>query len=91
MVVSGTRCQDCRAKAEQVRGSRHQRGYGNDHYRRGDQAKAGATHCATCGQPFTPSNPATRGHAKDIRTGGTSADGYIAQCLTCNYGWRRRS
>lgn len=88
VVAKGTRCQECSAKAEQARGSRHERGYGNQHYRDGDRAIAGATHCLTCGQPFTADNPVTRGHRKDIRAGGTTDDGYLPQCRRCNYGWR---
>lgn len=84
----GAKCSECRGKAEQVRGTSTQRGYGAEHQRRGTAAIQGKTHCETCGQPFTPDNPVTRGHRKDIRAGGTASDGYLAQCRRCNYGWR---
>jgi hypothetical protein len=48
-----------------------------------------ATHCATCGDPFSPDNPKTAGHVVAVRRGGDARDGVIPQCQDCNYGWRR--
>lgn len=48
-----------------------------------------ATRCETCGKKFTPENPKTGGHRKDIRAGGSTEDGIFPQCRRCNYGWRR--
>lgn len=90
-ITSTTRCAAHTRETDRQRGSRQQRGYGAEHQRAGDAAIAGATRCGTCGQPFTPENPVTRGHVKDVRAGGSPSDGYIAQCRRCNYGWRRRS
>ena len=87
---SGTgRCPDCASTADRARGTRQQRGLDADYDRARAAALATATHCATCGERFTEHNPATGGHAKDRRDGGTTADGIVAQCRRCNYGWRR--
>lgn len=48
-----------------------------------------ATRCMTCGEEFTEDNPKTGGHKRDVRRGGTAADGVGAQCRRCNMGWRR--
>jgi hypothetical protein len=74
---------------EADRGSAAQRGYGYAHRKAAARAKADATHCTQCGTPFTADNPATGGHLKAIRNGGSAGDGIEAQCRRCNYGWRR--
>lgn len=81
------RCPDCRRAQEKQRGTASQRGYGSAHRRAGDAAIAGKTRCEHCDQPFTPDNPAQRGHRVAIREGGTPADGYVAHCRRCNLGW----
>lgn len=48
-----------------------------------------ATRCAKCGREFTEDNPKTGGHKRDVRRGGTAADGVDPWCRDCNYGWRR--
>lgn len=89
IVTGRERCPPCAAEYERTRGTPTQRGYGTEHRRNGDAAIRGATHCASCGQPFTIDNPVQRGHVVPIRDGGTSADGYVAHCTRCNAGWRR--
>lgn len=84
-----TRCALHQREYEQARGTSTQRGYGSKFQRASKQAKANATHCVECGQPFTPDNPATGGHRAAIRNGGSLDEGIVAQCRRCNYGWRR--
>ncbi len=74
---------------EKQRGTAAQRGYGHDHRKLTEAALKNATRCSECGQRFTSSNPATGGHVIARRRGGSSADGIVAQCARCNYGWRR--
>jgi hypothetical protein len=84
-----SRCPACAAARERARGTRQQRGLGSDYDRAREQALTGATHCATCGQAFTLDNPATGGHVKARRHGGTTADGIKPECRRCNYGWEK--
>jgi hypothetical protein len=86
---SDSRCPACARAKELRRGRRQQRGLGADYVRARDQALAGATHCATCGQPFTDANPATGGHIVARRRGGTTADGIRPECRRCNYGYQK--
>ena len=86
---SGGLCPGCSQAREQQRGSSSQRGYGVDYQRARAKALDGATHCCTCGDPFTVDNPATGGHVVAVREGGTVADGIGAECRRCNFGWRR--
>ncbi len=82
-------CSTHASEYEKQRGLPAQRGYD---YRYRKQAKATtskATHCSECGSRFTASNPATAGHRRAIRNGGTTSHGLTAQCRRCNYGWRR--
>lgn len=83
------KCDDCRRAAEKQRPNRHQRGYDSHYVKVRDAAVEGATHCETCGQAFTQTNPATGGHRIDVRAGGTTDDGIFPQCRRCNLGWRR--
>jgi hypothetical protein len=83
------RCPRCTRTADIARGSRQQRGYNADYDRARTQALDHATHCETCGEPFTADNPATGGHRLARRHGGTTAHGIGPQCRRCNYGWRR--
>lgn len=85
----GSRCPSCATAKELRRGRRQQRGLGADYDRARETALAGATHCCTCGRPFTTENPATGGHVVARRHGGTAADGIRAECRDCNYGWER--
>lgn len=86
-LTAGGRCPIHAAEAEKVRGNRHKRGYDAEYVRARDAAVATATHCAKCGTAFTPDNPATGGHIKDRRRGGTTKDGIQAECRRCNLGW----
>lgn len=88
-LTDGGRCVDHRRQYEKQRGRRQERGYDSQHDRARRAALANATRCTTCHEPFTADNPATAGHAKAIRDGGTTADGIHAECRRCNYGWRR--
>ncbi len=74
---------------EEARGTKAQRGYDAAFQRASREAKASATHCAECGALFTPSNPATGGHSRAVRHGGSAHHGVVAQCRRCNYGWKR--
>lgn len=82
-----SRCYNCATARELARGRRQTRGYDATYARARAKALAGATHCRTCGTRFTPDNPATGGHALARRHGGTTADGIVAECRRCNYGW----
>src|SRR4051794_23156506 len=71
------------------RGTTTQQGYGWNYQKERKRALANQSYCAVCGEPFTTSNPATGGHRRALRNGGTTSDGIEAQCRRCNYGWRR--
>lgn len=80
------------------RGSTTERGYGSAYRHRRDGVVADATHCDTCGEPFTPDNPATGGHVVDLRTlprherkASAATAELTPQCQRCNYGWNRQS
>lgn len=74
---------------EAERGTNKERGYDSRFRKASNEAKAKATHCSECGTRFTPANPATGGHSRAVRRGGSTDDGIVAQCRRCNYGWRR--
>jgi hypothetical protein len=83
------RCPECRAAHEKQRPSKRERGYDLTYERAArDPTYRAATHCVTCGQPFTPDNPKTRGHSIAIRDGGEGSP-ILPECRRCNYGWRR--
>lgn len=88
-LTSGGYCTTHRAERERARGTRQERGYDADYDRRRKAALDGATRCSSCGAAFSDDNPATGGHVVDIRAGGTTADGVVAECRRCNLGWRR--
>lgn len=83
------RCTQHRAQQDRARGNRHARGYDSTYVTARTAALAGAETCQTCGEPFTPDNPATGGHTVPQREGGTTAHGIKAECRRCNYGWRK--
>lgn len=85
-LTNGGHCPQHARNRERTRGTTTQRGYGWDYQQARAKALDGATHCWKCGQPFTPTNPATGGHAKDVRAGGTIEHGIKAECRRCNYG-----
>lgn len=86
--TTSTRCDDCRREHERARGGNAERGYGAEHQRaKRDPAYINATHCATCGQPFTDTNPKTAGHDVALRNGGGTV--IHPECRACNYGWRK--
>jgi hypothetical protein len=101
-LTPNTRCERHRIRKDNQRysqrGTTTQRGYGHAYRQRRERALTGATHCATCGRPFTADNPATGGHTTDLRTvplherkaTARTAD-MVPQCRACNYGWNRRS
>lgn len=96
-----TRCRPCQIRHGNERyakrGTSTERGYGSAYRQRRAGVLADATHCDTCGEPFTPDNPATGGHVVDLRTmprherkaSATTAP-LTPQCQRCNYGWRRQ-
>ena len=71
--------------------SAHQlRARGHTHRRNGSHVLT-ATHCAVCGDPFTPDNPPTRGHIVARADGGSDdPSNYQAECRRCNYGQANR-
>lgn len=81
------------ARAPDRRPSKQERGYDAEYDRAGETPEfKAATHCETCGHMFVASGgpyQKTKGHRKDIRKGGTTADGIFPQCAKCNYGWKR--
>jgi hypothetical protein len=93
--AEGTRCEQHRLAKQRTRErgrnrpTKQQRGYTKEYDSAREVALATATRCRTCGGPFTPDNPATGGHMKAVRRGGTAYDGVKAECQDCNYGWRR--
>lgn len=82
-------CTPCSRRRARARGTTTQRGYGHAYQKAAEVAKKNATHCPECGAAFTPNNPATGGHVTALREGGSLSDGIVAQCRSCNYGWRR--
>ena len=88
-LTAGGYCQLHARELDRARGTTTERGYGHDYQQARAAALDGATHCVTCGEPFTEDNPATGGHVVDIRHGGTVAHGIVAQCRRDNLGWRR--
>lgn len=88
-LTTGGHCEQHRRNYERARGTFTQRGYDAAYKRARTQALAKATTCWKCGCEFTPDNPATGGHVKDIRAGGTLAHGIKAECRRCNYGRRQ--
>jgi hypothetical protein len=78
------------------RGSTTQRGYGSAYQQRRPQVLQDATHCRTCKREFTPDNPATAGHVRDLRDlpreqrqASAATAELMPQCAACNYGWPR--
>lgn len=88
-LTEGGRCAEHRREADLARGTKQSRGYDADYDRARAAALASATHCSKCGGQFTAENPATGGHVKDIRAGGSTKDGIQAECRRCNLGWRK--
>lgn len=87
-LTNGGQCEQHRRNRERARGTTTAKGYGSDYRQARRDALRNATTCWKCGQPFTPTNPATGGHVKDIRLGGSILDGIKAECRRCNYGRR---
>lgn len=98
-LTANRRCSPCQSAynrtRDQRRGTSTQRGYGHAYRVRRAEALDGATHCRTCGQPFTESNPATGGHVtplRDLSWADRQASAATAQvepeCQGCNYGNR---
>lgn len=88
LVATGA-CPEHTRAADRARGTRQQRGYDRQYEIARNAAVATATHCRTCGERFAADNPATGGHVKARRHGGTTADGIKPECRRCNYGWRK--
>lgn len=89
VLTDTTRCPDHTRARDKARGTRQARGYDAEYDKqKRAPAFANATHCATCGKPFTPDNPKTAGHVIAIRDGGQGAP-IKPECRRCNYGWRR--
>ena len=83
------KCAEHRREAEQKRGTRQARGYDADYEQQlRSPDYVNATHCAECGDPFTPGNPKTGGHSTAIRNGGKGSK-VLPHCRRCNYGWQR--
>lgn len=84
-----TRCDEHERARDKARGTRQERGYDAEFERaKRDPAYVAATHCVSCDEPFTASNPKTAGHSTALRKGGQGS-AIVPQCRRCNYGWRR--
>lgn len=90
LIDTGSRCTTHTRATDQARGTRQQRGYDAafDAAKRTPEYR-NATHCDTCGEPFTAANPKTAGHVRAIRKHGPNDAGIGPQCRRCNYGWRK--
>lgn len=82
----GSRCPRC----ESIKKAEHDAAYDWEYEKARNAAVAAAgERCPNCGEHYTPTNPPTGGHAQPVRRGGSTADGIVAHCRRCNYGWRR--
>ena len=88
-IADQTYCPEHARAKDKARGRRQARGY-DAAYERAKQTPeyVTATHCASCGEPFTADNPKTGGHSVPIRNGGHGSL-VLPQCRRCNYGWRK--
>ena len=70
---------------------RQERGHGGPAYDNADQTPEwkAATHCPTCGRPFGPDRPKTRGHIERAARDGGGV--IVPQCGACNFGWKRKA
>lgn len=88
-LTTTSRCERHTRERDRARGSSSARGY-DAQYRQ--QLKTpeylNATHCAECGEAFTPDNPKTGGHSVALRAGGKGSK-ILPHCRRCNYGWER--
>lgn len=82
--AKGSRCPDCETRE-------HRAAYGPDYQAALRAAKQEQTSgiCPNCNEPFSADNPATGGHARAVRLGGTAADGVVLHCRRCNSGWKK--
>jgi hypothetical protein len=85
------RCPPCAAEHEQVRGSRHERGYGTAH----DGVRAEllrhlmpGTPCPRCGLGMWATQALDAGHSEDLRTNRDAVADRLEHS-TCNRAWRK--
>ena len=81
MLTDHTRCPDCTRQHDRHRGTRHERGYGNDWYRtsRAVRARDGGV-CYWCGAPAD-----TADHlVPKVRGGDDDESNLVAACRACN-------
>lgn len=86
---NGSRCPPCaqarEQKRDQQRGTRTQRGYGNEWHRRAKQAIAASPICVDCGHTGSPDNPLTGDHPVPLARGGEQLPAVIVvRCRVCN-------
>ena len=88
-ITDKTYCHEHARAKDKARGRRQERGYDAAYERaKREPEYLAATHCASCGAPFTTDNPKTGGHSVAIRNGGRGSR-VLPQCRKCNYGWRK--
>jgi len=66
-LTQGSRCMECRSARERQRGTRHQRGYDNQHVRTREALLPGAygRPCPRCGKPMLHGQALDLGHPDD--------------------------
>lgn len=90
--IGTPRCPACASQLEVRRGSRHERGYGTEHYRiRADLLRhhMPGTPCPACGQGMWVSEGLDAGHSEDLRDN-PDAKADRLEHRRCNRGWRAR-
>lgn len=86
-----TRCPPHAAEHEQARGSRHERGYGNDHdVRRVELLRhlMPGTPCPVCGHGMWATQELDAGHSEDLRTNADAVADRLEH-RACNRAWRK--
>lgn len=86
---NGSRCPSCAKSREQQRdqrrGTRTQRGYGNDWDRLAKQAIAEQPWCTDCGHTGSEDNPLTGDHVVPLARGGERLPPVVVvRCRRCN-------
>jgi len=79
-------CRACKAARDRRRPSRQARGLGAEYERERRAVLKDATHCVSCGRPFTATRRPTAGHVIPRVQGGGSRGNLEVQCHVCNYG-----
>lgn len=86
------RCPIHAAEHEQARGSRHERGYGNDHgARRADLLRhlMPGTPCPVCGLGMWTTQALDADHSESLRDNPDAVADRLVHASPCNRGWRK--